>query len=71
MAYLKASFIDIYKDFVEKVVEMKQGFLERGYIAQCVDEAYYIALSKSRADLLKNCVKKERHFSVSCITLNS
>lgn len=39
------------ENVIEKALEVKQHFLERGYSTQCGDETYHI--SKSRSDLLK------------------
>ncbi len=47
---------------------MKQHFLARGFTLECADEAYDVALSTSRDDLLKKGVKRDKKFSVSCIT---
>lgn len=33
------------EDYIEKALEMKQRFLERGYSKKCVDEAYCCVLT--------------------------
>jgi len=53
----------------EKSLDMKQRFLERGYSAQCVVDAHQAALSKSRQTLLPKSIQKDKHFSVTCITI--
>lgn len=55
-------------DFVEKAEEMKGRFRERGYPDAWVNNAFEAALKKSRADLLKKSKRKEKKFSVTCIT---
>ncbi len=55
-------------DYIERSLEMKQRFLERGYSVQCVEEAYQVALSKPGYVLLTKSVQKEKPFSVTCIT---
>ena len=56
------------EDYIEKALEMKQRFLERGYSNKCVDEAYHVALDTPRSALLTKSVKKDKQYSVSCIT---
>lgn len=50
---------------------MKQRFVAWGYPSACIEEAYSTALSTFRADLLKKSVKRDKKFSVSCITTYS
>jgi len=47
---------------------MKKCFLERGYSVQCIDEAFQVASSKTRYDLLQKSVKKDKSYSVSFIS---
>lgn len=47
---------------------MKGRFQQRGYPLCWINEAYERALNKSRSSLLKKSAKKEKHFSVTCIT---
>lgn len=50
---------------------MKKRFAQRGYSPVWVNEAYERALKKERTDLLKKSVKKQKKFSVTCITQHS
>ncbi len=59
------------EDFKEKSVEMKKRFTQRGYPLLWINEAYELALKKARSDLLKKSVKKQKKFSVTCITQHS
>jgi len=56
------------EEFKENAIDMKQRFLARGYPTKSIEEAYNIALSTPRPHLLKKSVKKDKKFSVSCIT---
>lgn len=47
---------------------MKNRFLQRGYPSSWVDRAYNLAFKKTRSELLKKSVKKQKQFSVTCIT---
>lgn len=56
------------EEYEENALDMKQRFLSRGYPMKTVEEAYNMALSTPRSHLLEKSVKKEKKFSVSCIT---
>ena len=56
------------EDYIQKAEEMSARFLQRGYPADCVKKAYDMALHKPRADLLKKSQRKEKKFSITCIT---
>ena len=59
------------EDYMEKANEMKDRFVQRGYPLEWVDKAYKTALNKPRSHLLKKNKKKEKRFSVTCITTYS
>ncbi len=53
---------------MEKANDMKERFIQRGYSIQWVEKAYNTALNKPRPALLKKSKKKEKTFSVTCVT---
>ena len=59
------------EDFIEKASAMRSKFTERGYSFECIDKAYTLALKKPRAELLKKTKRKEKKFSVTCVTTYS
>ncbi len=59
------------EDFVEKSLEMKSKVLSRGYLHDWVEQVYNSALEKPRPDLLNKSHKKEKQFSVTCVSTYS
>ena len=58
-------------DYVNKASEMKSKFIQRGYDIECVEKAFTLALHKHRSDLLQKRKKKDKKFSVTCVTTYS
>lgn len=56
------------EDYLKEAADMAGRFLQRGYPNEWVQKAHEAALKKPRADLLKKSKRKEKKFSVTCIT---
>ena len=55
-------------DFIEKSLEMKSRFAQRGYSPDCIEKAFILALNKPRTELLEKRKRKDKKFSVTCVT---
>lgn len=58
-------------EYINKASEMKSKFTQRGYDLECVEQAFTLALNKPRSELLQKSNKKEKKFSVTCVTTYS
>ena len=48
------------EDFMDKSLEIKLRFLERGYPIECVEEAHQMSLEKTKNEILKKDYYREK-----------